>query len=73
MTSECAGAVAIYYGVRSSVKTLNEINRISARRARRYNQQDYNASVLEVLRFIAQVSLKAIRGEVAIYYGVPRA
>ena len=25
------------------------------------------------IRFIAQVSLKAIRGEVAIYYGVPRA
>ena len=26
-----SAAVAIYYGVRSSVKTLNEINKISAR------------------------------------------
>ena len=26
-----------------------------------------------LIRFIAQVSLKAIRGEVVIYYGVPRA
>ena len=65
MTSECAGAVAIYYGVRSSVKTLNEINRISARRARRYNQQDYNVYVLEVFRFSGSAA-------VVIYYGVPR-